>query len=229
MPALQRYSQQIIRLYMIKKYFKLKPVNALLCALTVAVTVLADFASKRAVMGNMSIGESIPIIGGVFNFTYITNDGAAFGSFSEHRWVFMLLSSVFIVVLTCLLFVWEENRLFYVSASMIIGGGIGNMIDRIAYGTVVDFLDFCAFPSLWKWVFNLADSFVCVGAALLILYYILFEIKNGREEKLREENELVAEITSDERLENSDGDNKEIGDRDSENESLGESPDGHEN
>jgi hypothetical protein len=55
---------------------------------------------------------------------------------------------------------------------MAIGGGIGNMIDRIAYGTVVDFIDFCAFPELWMWIFNGADSFVCVGAALLVIYYI---------------------------------------------------------
>ena len=66
---------------------------------------------------------------------------------------------------------------------MILGGGIGNMIDRIFYGEVVDFLDFCAFPELWSWIFNLADSFVCVGVGLLMLYYILAEIKHAREEK----------------------------------------------
>lgn len=168
---------------MIKKYWRLKPLHALLCFSVVALTVAIDFISKRLVMANMKLGESVAVIKGVFNFTYITNDGAAFGSFSEHRWVFMVLSVVFIAVLTCALCVWEEDKLFYISASMVIGGGIGNMIDRIAYGTVVDFLDFCAFPSLWKWIFNAADSFVCVGAALLVLYYIRFEVKSAREKK----------------------------------------------
>ena len=55
---------------------------------------------------------------------------------------------------------------------MVLGGGIGNMIDRIAYGAVVDFVDFCAFPEIWRWIFNGADSFVCVGAAILGIYYI---------------------------------------------------------
>lgn len=168
---------------MIKKYWRLKPHSALLCLAVVFATVLLDFVSKRLVMANLRLGESVTVIKGVFRLTYITNDGAAFGSFSEHRWVFMVLSTVFIVLLIGALTVWEENRLFYVSASMIIGGGIGNMIDRIAYGTVVDFLDFCALPSLWKWIFNVADSFVCVGAALLVLYYIRFELKSSREKK----------------------------------------------
>ncbi|MBQ3160446.1 MAG: signal peptidase II [Clostridia bacterium] len=66
---------------------------------------------------------------------------------------------------------------------MVLGGGIGNMIDRIFYGEVVDFLDFCAFPELWSWIFNLADSFVCVGVGLLIIYYVLSEIKHYKAEK----------------------------------------------
>ena len=57
------------------------------------------------------------------------------------------------------------------------------MIDRIAYGTVVDFIDFCAFPQLWKWIFNLADSFVCVGCGILLVYYITAEIKQYRKMK----------------------------------------------
>ena len=66
---------------------------------------------------------------------------------------------------------------------LIIGGGIGNMIDRIFYGVVIDFIDFCAFPDLWKWIFNGADSFVCVGVALLIIYYIRAEIRSAGEKK----------------------------------------------
>ena len=149
-------------------------------------TVLADYFSKIAVMENMELGESIPIIKNVFHLTYITNPGAAFGSLSGARWVFMTASVLMIAALTALLLFWDDkSTLFYVSTSMILGGGIGNMIDRIFYGEVVDFLDFCAFPDIWSWIFNLADSFVCVGVGLLMLYYILSEVKHYKAEKAK--------------------------------------------
>ena len=149
-------------------------------------TVLADYFSKIAVMENMKLGESIPIIKNVFHLTYITNPGAAFGSLAGARWIFMTASVLMIVALTALLLFWDDkSTLFYVSTSMILGGGIGNMIDRIFYGEVVDFLDFCAFPELWSWIFNLADSFVCVGVGLLMLYYILSEVRHYKAEKAK--------------------------------------------
>ena len=157
----------------LKKYINIKPIYALLCASIIFGTVFIDFITKKLVMVTMKLGESIPLIPGVLNLTYITNDGAAFGSFSEHRWVFMTLSTIMLVGLIVLLIIWDRPKpTIYIGTSMAIGGGIGNMIDRIAYGTVVDFIDFCAFPELWMWIFNGADSFVCVGAALLIIYYI---------------------------------------------------------
>ncbi|MBR2460691.1 MAG: signal peptidase II [Clostridia bacterium] len=167
---------------LLKKYIKIKPIYALLCLSIVVGTVLVDFITKKLVMVTMTIGESIPLIKGVLNLTYITNDGAAFGSFSEHRWVFMTLSSVMIVALTVLVLIWDRPKpIFYVGSSLVLGGGIGNMIDRIAYGTVVDFIDFCAFPQIWMWVFNGADSFVCVGAALLAFYYVVDIIRTSIE------------------------------------------------
>lgn len=154
-------------------------------ALSVTVfTVLTDCFSKILVTKNMSLHQSIPIIKNVFHLTYITNPGAAFGSFSDSRWIFMTASVLMIAALIALLLFWDDkNTLFYVSTSMVLGGGIGNMIDRIFYGEVVDFLDFCAFPELWSWIFNLADAFVCVGVGLLLLYYISSEIKHYKAEK----------------------------------------------
>ena len=82
-------------------------------------------------------------------------------------------STLLIIILTAILLLWDDKSpIFYISTSMVLGGGIGNMIDRIFYGEVVDFLDFCAFPELWSWIFNLADSYVCVGVGLLMIYYI---------------------------------------------------------
>ncbi len=153
----------------------------------IIATVLIDFITKVLVMKNMELEESIPLIKNVLHLTYITNDGAAFGSFSEHRWVFMSISTVMILFMAVLLFLWtDRDPLFYTAVSMIVGGGIGNMIDRIAYGTVVDFIDFCAFPNLWMWIFNGADAFVCVGVGLFILYYIRSEIKAAKVKKEEE-------------------------------------------
>ena len=154
-------------------------------------TVLCDYFSKIIVMENMELRQSIPIIKNVFHLTYITNPGAAFGSFSNARWLFMTASTLMIVALVGLLLFWDDKSpVFYVSVSMILGGGIGNMIDRIFYGEVVDFLDFCAFPELWSWIFNLADSFVCVGVGLLMIYYVSSEIKHYKAEKSKKDGEL---------------------------------------
>ncbi len=117
------------------------------------------------------VGNSIPIIKNIFHFTLVHNEGAAFGSFKDSRWVFMVTSTVMIVALGLYLyFGFAQNRLYAISVSMIISGGIGNMIDRIAMGYVVDFIDFRVINFA---VFNVADSFVCVGAGLLALAVIL--------------------------------------------------------
>lgn len=160
----------------------------IICLLIVLGCVALDQATKWIVLLNMEIGESIPLIKGVFHFTYIRNPGAAFGSLSNSRWVFIVLSTVMIAGMIFYLVKYRPKaKLFYIPASMIIGGGIGNMIDRLFYGdsfgdgTVVDFLDFCAFPNLWSWIFNVADAFVCVGAAILFVYLLVEIIKEEKD------------------------------------------------
>lgn len=151
--------------------------------------VFLDQITKYLVVIYMDLHESISIIPGIFNFTYIRNEGAAFGSMSDSRWIFMILSTVAIVALLVYLFVKKpQSKLFCTALSLIVGGGIGNMIDRVRLGYVVDFLDFCAFPKVWMWTFNVADSFVCVGAGLLILWMILDLIKENKREKQMQAN-----------------------------------------
>lgn len=149
-----------------------------------AVTVILDQISKYIVVANLGLHESIEIIPGILRFTYIQNDGAAFGSMDEHRWVFMLLSTVAIVAILVFLF-WKkpQDKLLLSALIMVTGGGIGNMIDRVALGYVIDFIDFCAFPKIWMWIFNVADSFVCVGAGVLALWMILDTVKEYKKEK----------------------------------------------
>ena len=169
----------------------------LVCLFIVLGVVAFDQATKWIVMLNMELGESIPFIKNVFHFTYIRNSGASFGSFSDSRWVFMIASTVMIAGMIFYLVKYRPTqKLIYIPAAMIVGGGIGNMIDRLFYGegfgngTVVDFLDFCAFPNLWYWIFNVADAFVVVGAGILFVYLfidIIKDEKNKRSKKADEE------------------------------------------
>ena len=149
-----------------------------------ALIVALDQISKWLVVANIPLHESVDVIPGVFKFTYIRNDGAAFGMLDDARWVFMILSTVAIVGVIAYMFMKKPtSKLLCISLAFMVGGGIGNMIDRICLGYVVDFLDFCAFPKLWKWNFNIADSFVVVGAGMLMLWMVLDLIREVKEEK----------------------------------------------
>lgn len=123
----------------------------------------------------------VPVIDWFIRFTYLENRGAAWGMLSDHRWVFMVLSSVAIIGVTLYVFIMKpKDPLLRVSLAFVTAGGIGNMIDRIFLGYVVDFLEFTFidFP-----VFNVADSFVCIGAAMLILYFVIDVIKDYKNGK----------------------------------------------
>ena len=151
----------------------------------IVLSIVFDQISKYAIVANMAEGQSIPIIEDILHFTYVTNDGAAMGMMDDYRWVFMSVSTVALVGISVWL-VWKHKsipKLTGIAFSMIVGGGIGNMIDRVALGYVVDFLDFCAFPELWMWVFNVADACVCVGAGIVALYLVLDIIKEAKKEK----------------------------------------------
>ena len=161
--------------------------------LIIAGVVLLDQLSKWLVVEFLSRETPFVIIEGILRFKYSENRGAAFGSFDEQRWVFMIASIVGIIGMSIYLFKFSpKSKLACSALSMIIGGGIGNMIDRtfrtgeIYEGekVVVDFIDFYPFPDLWNAIFNVADSFVCVGAALLILWCIISTVQETKAEKL---------------------------------------------
>ena len=127
--------------------------NKLIIWLAIIAGVVAlDQVSKLLIVNFLDKNEPLVIIKGLFRFSYVENRGAAFGSFADNRWVFMILSTVTIIAL--LIYMWKfrpESHLACTALTFIIGGGIGNMIDRIYLGYVVDFIDFCAFPNVWKW------------------------------------------------------------------------------
>lgn len=154
--------------------------------IVIVAAVVVDQVSKILVIKYLKDIVSVELIPGVFRFTYVENRGAAFGMLSDNRWVFMIISTLAIGAL--IVYLWKfrpDSRLACLALSMIAGGGIGNMIDRVALGYVVDFIDFCAFPSVWMWVFNIADAFVCVGAGLLILWLIISMVQESREQKIK--------------------------------------------
>lgn len=146
--------------------------------------VFLDQITKYLVMINMDVYDSIPIIKDVLHITYIRNEGAAFGSLSNSRWIFMILSVVAIIAIIVYWVVKKPNsKMLQVIMTLCISGGIGNMIDRVRLGYVVDFIDFRAFPHIWKWIFNVADSCVTISAALFIVWMILDTVKTEKAKK----------------------------------------------
>ena len=157
--------------------------------------ILLDQVSKLLVL-NFLYDDKVTVIPGVLDFTYVENRGMAFGLLSEHRWVFMVLSTVGIALLAFYLFRYVKPTLGRVALAMIVGGGIGNMIDRIAYGYVVDFIDFCLFD-FWVWVFNIADAAVCIGAGLFILQLILDIVAESKKARNDSKKDAPAEGAED--------------------------------
>lgn len=160
----------------------------------IAAVIGLDQLTKWLTVVNLAEYESFPLWQDVLHFTYVKNTGMAFGMLKDHRWVFMVFSTIAIVALIVYLFRFRpESRWMQVSMAMIIGGGIGNMIDRVFLGYVVDFIDVTLINFA---VFNVADSFVCVGAGIMILCLVLDlikEIKLEKAQKTEEKNNVDVE------------------------------------
>ena len=143
-----------------------------------AIMVLADQISKTVIRSTMTLYESITVIPGFFNLTYITNDGMAFGiNFPFGIYIFSAIS----IILTIILFyyLWTiryESILIRSGVAMILAGAIGNLIDRLFLGEVVDFLDFMIGDLHW-YVFNFADSYVTIGMGIILYDSIILEKK----------------------------------------------------
>ena len=143
-----------------------------------AILVLADQVSKTIVVRTMSLYESVPVIENFFHFTYITNDGMAFGiDFPFGYFIFSLVSALLTIFLFWYLWsVRNDSLLIRLGLAMIIAGAVGNLIDRLMLGEVIDFLDFMVGNFHW-YVFNLADSYVTVGMVLILTDSIFQEKK----------------------------------------------------
>ena len=137
----------------------------------VVLVFLADQLSKQWVLANFDLYETVKLMP-MFNFTYVRNYGAAFSFLSDaggwQRWFFTFIAVGFSTVLTIWLRkqssqLWRLN----VAYTLVIGGALGNLVDRLMHGFVVDFLDFYWETSHYP-AFNIADSAICIGAVLII-------------------------------------------------------------
>lgn len=163
------------------KLKKLSLLEYVLYAGIVGIGIALDQLTKWLAVKFLLPIDTVPIIKDALHLTYAENPGAAFGMLANNRWVFLIISTVAILAMAFYLFSGlSEGRLAGIALSMLIAGGIGNMIDRLALGYVVDFIDFRLIDFA---IFNGADSFVCIGAGLLILALLRDIIREGKEKR----------------------------------------------
>ncbi len=142
------------------------------------IIVLLDTVSKALVEKNMALDADIPLIEGVFHIHFVKNSGATFGFMGEVPWAREFFVTVTILLITGMIvytaITKEKSKLYLASVAFIIGGGVGNLIDRVAFGEVVDFFYFRLINFA---IFNVADCFVVAGVGLMIIYCIKAELK----------------------------------------------------
>ena len=143
-----------------------------------ALIITADQISKSLVKSTMTLYDVIPVIPGFFQLNYITNKGMAFGiNLPVGISFFSGISLIIICFLVWILWCERKNNLLMrISLALILGGAIGNLIDRILFGEVIDFFDFMVGDFHW-YIFNIADSAVTVGIISMLFYSFLFKAK----------------------------------------------------
>ena len=142
--------------------------------------LIADQLTKYLVRSNMAVGESISVIGDFFRLTHYENDGAAFSSLSGQRAILIIIPVIAIIAGLVYMFTHRRaHRLLQTALALVISGGAGNLIDRIAAGKVTDMFDFSIFPP----IFNVADISVVVGCGLLIVYIFLYDRLEKKDER----------------------------------------------
>jgi signal peptidase II len=128
-----------------------------------AIVFIADMLAKSAALHYLSPGRSLPLIPGILHLTLVHNTGAAFGVFRGGAPVFTAVSAAAIIAIT--LYAFKKKDMAFsvqLALGLIVGGSLGNLIDRLRVGHVIDFIDFRIWP-----VFNIADSCITIGAVML--------------------------------------------------------------
>ncbi|GAA0231134.1 signal peptidase II [Metaclostridioides mangenotii] len=143
-------------------------------ALIIVVLLGIDQISKLLALKHLQDVSTIPIINNIFHLTYVENRGAAFGMLQNNQIIFVviaLIASIFGIYYLCTKKIHIVGK---IGIMLLISGALGNLIDRMRLGFVVDFLDF---RIVWQYVFNIADVFVVVGTILLCTFILFFDNK----------------------------------------------------
>lgn len=149
--------------------------------ITVLTVIFIDRISKSFFSNLLSYGESLPVIRNVLHMTLVHNTGIAFGFFKDQGVVFIIIPIIAIILLIFNIYYFRQNdevlcHSYILGFSLILGGAVGNLIDRIRYGYVVDFIDLRIWP-----VFNVADSAITIGAC--IVAWKCFQLSSRKESK----------------------------------------------
>ncbi len=168
----------MIRPFFLKEREFLLPYIAVFLSFVAAAAGIAiDRVLKAAVVEQLKPLGRIELIPGFFQLTYVENRGAAFGILANYQWLFITVTAVVcLLIAAALIFYRGHTALTRTALTLILAGGIGNMIDRLRYQYVVDYIHFQFFPP----VFNFADICVTVGCALLVIYLLFFADDRGR-------------------------------------------------
>lgn len=155
-------------------------------SLFIAGIVAADQFTKYLTVANIALYEDIPFIPGLLQLTYVQNTGAAFSSFEGQQWLFAL---IFVIFTGLILWEYRKKAMGFTTferwcIAAIYGGGLGNMIDRVRLGYVVDMIEttFIEFP-----VFNVADCFITCGTVLLMVHLVLCNKDFWKDDKKKKE------------------------------------------
>ena len=133
---------------------------------TALLIVVLDQLTKHLIKQNFQLNQSIPLIKNILYLTYITNTGSAFGLFKGFNLIFVLFSLIVVIaILYYITNIKENEKIMQLVIGLLLGGTIGNLIDRLFYGAVTDFIDFRIWP-----VFNAADSAVTISIVFLIIF-----------------------------------------------------------
>jgi len=153
--------------------------------------ILFDQASKLYIQYSMHIGESIPVIEGIFHITYIENPHTAFGLF-KYQTIFFVIAAAISVILIILIYkkiIFKKDPFMYIPLTLVLGGAVGNLIDRVRVdGRVIDFIDFRIWP-----VFNFADSAIVCGMLVLLIHVLFHAPEKEEEEKWKNEEKYKEE------------------------------------
>lgn len=155
-----------------KKYFKIIILTILL--------IIFDQVSKLFITNYFEVGDSLTIINNFLKFLYIKNTGAAFGLFMDNIFILIIITNILLVYLIIELKKNINNKIFVISLSLIISGALGNLIDRIFRGYVVDFISFTLFNKEMA-IFNIADIFITIGVTILLVRIF----KEGKYERIK--------------------------------------------